>query len=239
VLRGERLGRQSAFEHAGLTRQDIQRQMLGGLRGASRIVVCSVGGQRLERLFKAAVREVTEVKPQFAASARTVAGVTTRYTEPWRLGVDRFMAVIAAHRIAGMRGACVIDAGTAMTVDLIDGKGVHLGGAILPAPDLMVATLLRDTSGISSRARGADAGAAGGIFARNTRDALRQGASFAAAAVIDRAAAEAQRLLGRMPLLLLTGGGVEPLIPLVQGSYVSVPDLVLRGTALYAGLVVK
>ena len=237
VLRGERLGRQRALEHAGLTQQDLQRQVLRGARGVSRILVCSVAGRRLERLLTAAAKQVTGLKPEFVTSVRTAGGVTTRYAEPWRLGVDRFVAAIAAYQIARSRGACVIDVGTAMTVDLIDGSGVHQGGAILPGPQLMQASLLKQTSGISRRARGAGAG--GGLFAQNTRDAVEQGARFATAAVIDRAVAEAQRLLRRAPLLLLTGGGVDQLTPLVQGSWVSVPDLVLRGTALRAGLPVK
>jgi len=237
VLRGERLGRQSALEHAGITRQELQRRVLRGTRGISRILVCSVAGQRLTRLFSATARQTTGITPELVTSVRTAGGVTTRYGEPWKLGTDRFVAAIGAYQIARARGACVIDAGTALTIDLVDGDGVHLGGAILPGPELMVSSLLKQTSGISRRARGGAGG--GGLFARNTRDALEQGARFATAAVIDRAVSEAQRLLRRPPLLLLTGGGADEIIPLVQGSWVSVPELVLRGIALRAGLPVK
>ncbi len=237
VLRGRRLGRQSALEHAGLTQQDLQRRVLRGTRGISRILVCSVAGPRLERLFSAAARQATGIAPEFVTSVRKAGGVTTRYGEPWKLGVDRFVAVIAAYQIARARGACVIDVGTALTIDLIDGDAVHQGGAILPGPPLMVSSLLKKTAGISRRARRGATG--GGLFARNTRDAMEQGARYATAAVIDRAVAEAQLLLRRPPLLLLTGGGADRIIPLVQGSWVSVPDLVLRGTALRAGLPVK
>jgi hypothetical protein len=57
--------------------------------------------------------------------------------------------------------------------------------------------------------------------------------------VIDRALAEAQRVLQRTPLLLLTGGGAVHIEPLLHCSYVSVPDLVLRGVALRCGVPVK
>ena len=237
VLRGERLGRQSALEHAGLTQQALQRRMLRGTRGVNRILVCSVASRRLTRLFSAAARQVTGIAPEYVTSVRTAGGVTTRYTEPWKLGVDRFVAAIGAYQIARTRGACVVDVGTALTVDLIDGDGVHQGGAILPGPVLMVSSLLKETSGISRRARSGAAGSR--MFARNTRDAMEQGARFATAALIDRAVTEAQRLQRRPPLLLLTGGGADEVIPLVQGSWVSVPDLVLRGIALRAGLPVK
>jgi len=58
-------------------------------------------------------------------------GVTSGYTHPDRLGVDRWLALIAAAQICD--GDCiVIDAGSAITLDLLRGDGRHLGGAILP-----------------------------------------------------------------------------------------------------------
>jgi type III pantothenate kinase len=147
------------------------------------------------------------------------------------------MAVIAAYHMARARGACVIDLGTAMTVDLVDPLGVHLGGAIIPGPELMVASVLKNTAGIARRASGALMGK--GLFAQDTRAAISQGARYAAAAIVDRAVTEAQRVLQRTPLVLLTGGAAVQIESLLQCSYVSVPDLVLRGIVLRSGLPIK
>ena len=58
-------------------------------------------------------------------------GVTNAYDQPERLGVDRWLALIAATQL--IDGDCiVIDAGSAITVDLLRADGQHLGGAILP-----------------------------------------------------------------------------------------------------------
>lgn len=58
-------------------------------------------------------------------------GVTNAYREPERLGVDRWLALIAASEL--VRGdVVVIDAGSAITLDLLRADGKHLGGAILP-----------------------------------------------------------------------------------------------------------
>jgi len=58
-------------------------------------------------------------------------GVTNSYREPERLGVDRWMALVAASEL--VRGdVVVIDAGSAITLDLLRADGKHLGGAILP-----------------------------------------------------------------------------------------------------------
>lgn len=58
-------------------------------------------------------------------------GVTNGYSHPEQLGVDRWLALIAAARISS--GDCiVVDAGSAITLDLLRSDGTHLGGAILP-----------------------------------------------------------------------------------------------------------
>ena len=236
LLREDRLGRQKALEHVGITGRDLERQLFAS-RGITRVVAASVASTRLNRLLASACRRKTGLTCEFVASARNAAGLTTRYKEPWRLGVDRFMAVIAGYHMARARGACVVDVGTAMTIDLVDPLGVHLGGAIIPGPQLMVGSVLKNTAGIARRASGAPA--ARSLFAQDTRAAIGQGARYAVAASIDRAVAEAQRTLQRPPLVLLTGGAAVQIESLLQCSYVSVPDLVLRGVALRCGLQVK
>lgn len=59
------------------------------------------------------------------------AGVINGYRRPERLGVDRWLALIGAASL--VEGDCIlIDAGSAITLDLLRGDGRHLGGAILP-----------------------------------------------------------------------------------------------------------
>jgi len=58
-------------------------------------------------------------------------GVISGYRQPPRLGVDRWLALIGAAGLVD--GDCiVIDAGSAITLDLLRGDGQHLGGAIFP-----------------------------------------------------------------------------------------------------------
>ncbi len=67
---------------------------------------------------------------RFVSTAQTL-GVTNGYRQPERLGVDRWMTLLAAREMAA--GDCiVIDAGSAITLDLLRADGQHLGGAILP-----------------------------------------------------------------------------------------------------------
>jgi type III pantothenate kinase len=231
LVRGK-LSRQRAAAHLGWTSADFARRVVGAPRGLTRIVAVSVAGVRTNASFAAGTRVRAGIKPEFFASLRSAGGVTTLYGEPWRLGADRLVAAIGAHRLAGRRAVCVIAVGTALTLDLVDARGRHRGGAIVPGPDLMKASLLEQTSGIRRRARGGTRH--GGFFARSTRAAIEQGSRFAAAAVIDRTVAEALSLLGRPPLVLLTGGGAPGLRPLLHSAHTLVPDLILRGLAVLA-----
>ncbi len=236
-LAGGRVGRQKAAVHEGWSGEDIARRVIGRVSGAKakridRIVVVSVASTRISRGFASESRRRLGVAPEFFASKRRVGGVTTLYSEPWRLGADRLAAVIGAYHVSKQRPVCVISVGTAMTLDLVDARGRHRGGAIVPAPSLMVGSLLSETHGIRRRARGGSGSS--GLFARSTRAAIGQGARFAAAAVADRAVSEARSVLGKAPLVLLTGGAAIEIRKLIHSPHRHVPDLVLQGLAVIA-----
>jgi type III pantothenate kinase len=228
---GHELGTLHAASHSGWDGEDYARRVIGSGRGLERIVVASVAGDQVQRSVARAARRARAPAPEFVTSQRHGGGITVGYLEPWRLGVDRFVASIGAHHLAKGKPVVVVGVGTAMTLDLVDAKGRHQGGAIVPAPTLMVDTLLNNTDGIRRRAQG---GAAGGrtLFGRSTRAAIIQGSRYAAAALIDRAVGEARALVGgRPPLVMLTGGGAPSVQPLVRSACMSVPDLVLQGLA--------
>jgi len=235
LLRGARLSRPRAVVHDG----DGAR-LRAALRSVPRDVGCAVAvcvaGTRLERALAAAVRARLGIPTEFARSSRRALGVQNGYRDVWRLGADRWVGLIAAHAIAGSRPVLIANVGTALTLDLVDAAGVHLGGAIAPGPSTMIASLLGGTAGIRRRARGARraAGTARGLFAPDTASALDAGARFAAAALIDRAALEARAALGRRPLVLLTGGAVTGLKTHIKSAAREIPDLVLRGLGLLA-----
>jgi type III pantothenate kinase len=201
-------------------------------RPPERLVVASVAGLKVDAVLAAAARRAG-VPARFVTVPRRGWGVTVGYSEPWRLGVDRFVAAVGAHQLFQGIPLCVVGVGTAMTIDLVASDGKHKGGVIIPAPALMVDTLLRYTHGIRRRARGGTP-AGNALFGRSTRAGVVQGARYAAAALIDRAVEEAQKLVKRKPLAVLTGGEAPAVRLLVQSPCVGVPDLVLRGLGVLA-----
>lgn len=164
----------------------------------------------------------------FARTQSALAGVRIAYTDPARLGVDRFLALLAARR-RGTAPWLVVGVGTAVTVDLLDATGRHHGGRIAPSPQLM-----RD----ALHAAAAQLPAQGGDyveFAADTDDALASGCDGAALGLIERSLQQAQEVLGQRPSLLLHGGGAAALASrLGQGE--RAPALVLEGLAVWAQL---
>jgi type III pantothenate kinase len=236
LLRGGTPSRVQALAHEGdadAAATPVRRSP----RGVDRIIAVNVAGAGFERALSRAARERFGITPEFFRSTRTRGGVVNGYREVWRLGADRWMGVIGAHRLVGGgargRDALVVIVGTALTVDLVTRAGRHRGGAIVPGPATMVASLLAGTNGIRRRARGIRPSARR-LFAADTASALAGGARFAATAFIDRAVAEATRLLGAPPALILSGGGAPELRPLLAHRARIVPDLVLRGLAACA-----
>ena len=232
-LHEARLGRSQAAVHCAWSSATYARRLFARGTHPTSLWVTSVAAPGVNRALAAAARRAG-VGVTFVSVPRRGGGVKVGYLEPWRLGRDRFVAAVGAHELFPRTPVCVVAVGTALTIDLLAGDGRHRGGVIIPAPALMVETLLTRTHGIRRRARGGQAGGGTRLFARSTRAGLVQGARYAAASLIDRAVEEAQLLLGRKPLVVLTGGQAAVVRPLLESSCVVVPDLVLRGLAVFA-----
>ena len=232
-LTGGRLGKAHAAEYSGWRARDYARRVIGLRADVERILVSSVAADDITDALAAGTRLAGMPEPERVTTQRRACGVTIAYIDPWRLGVDRMLGMIAAHRRFPERPVCVVAVGTALTIDLVGGDGRHRGGAIIPAPPLMAASLFDGTIGIRRRAQGGASGKGRGLFGRSTRVAVEQGARFAAAAAVDRAVSEARALVGRKPELVLTGGGASGLRPLIHSSSLLVPDLVLEGLAAW------
>lgn len=225
------LGEQSAVVHANWTERDFVQQVLDAGAKAERVVIGNVGGKRMGDLAQAALLQHWHVQPQFMQSPAAGWGMRNAYPEPAKLGVDRWMAMLGGRSLAA-GPICVVSVGTAMTIDGVDASGRHLGGVIVPGPDLMVSSLLKNTSDIAQRA--ATGRTQEQLFADNTLGAIQQGAVQALAALVDRSMDTMRDQLGQVPALLLTGGASPRLRGAIHCPGREIPDLVLRGLLVAA-----
>lgn len=194
------------------------------------LLLASVRGAELLEPLEAWSLEHWGLWPLQVTTSAGALGVRNAYAQPERLGVDRWMALLAAHH--HVRGAvCVVDAGTAVTIDVVAADGLHLGGLIAPGMQLM-----REALAFRTRARAVDDTGCRAALARGTEDAVSAGCALAAAALVERTLADTRQRLGADLACLLTGGDARALAALLgPGAHAEVlPDLVLRGLALLA-----
>jgi len=65
-------------------------------------------------------------------SQKSYKSLINSYQEPSSLGSDRWLAMVASYEINPSEGFLVVDIGTAITIDLVNNSGLHLGGTIFP-----------------------------------------------------------------------------------------------------------
>jgi type III pantothenate kinase len=202
-------------------------------RELGRVIVANVAGERVAERLRELVAARAGARVEFVATTAERFGVRCAYAEPARLGVDRWVALLAAHHAAA-GAACVINAGTAVTFDAVDAGGQHLGGLILPSARLIAASLDRHTSNIGATAPAAGARAGLELLGKSTDAAVGNGAMLALAAALDRAVGTVARALGTQPRVYLSGGDAAPLRGWLETSVELRADLVLEGLALFA-----
>lgn len=203
----------------------------GALTEPEGVAVANVAGAGMEAAITAWTMAHWNLRPRFIKSRESAAGVTNAYSIPGDLGADRWAALAAAHH--GYEGAvCIIDCGTAITIDVIAADGRHQGGLIAPGLGMMRRSLHRDTSAIENSS---DAGHHPVILlASATQAAVNNGVIYMAAAMIDRVIAEiADGQEGEMACVI-TGGDAVRILPRLAAQPHHDPDLILKGIALLA-----
>ena len=158
-----------------------------------------------------------------AKTAPFAHGVRCGYDQPTTMGVDRWLAVIAAYH--QLRQACVVvDAGSAITVDLIDSKGLHLGGYIVPGFSMMHQSLFQGTSKVKTVV-GKTASTSPGS---STQQAVSHGCLLMTKALVESAVKELE-VLNTSVKTVVTGGDAHLLVGVLGGEVELIPDLVLDG----------
>ena len=199
---------------------------LWGEHQPARIVVCNVAADKvLPRL-----QQWCQLKYGYSAEVIRTSGecrgLVNGYEEPTQLGADRWVAMIGAR--AHYPGAiCVIDSGTATTVDVVTEQGQHLGGAILPGVNTMRRALGKYAAALFT--------ASGDIqpFSTDTASGIAGGTGFASVGAIDRLIDEAARQVSS-PTVIFTGGEATLVAPYLRNDVIVDELLVLKGIAALA-----
>jgi len=153
-------------------------------------------------------------------------GVTNAYQKPSDLGIDRWLALLAAHESYPNESVLIVDCGSAVTLDIVDASGLHHGGCIVlglrnMAQCLYEKTALPETNQVILGEE---------LLGHSTADCIQNGAI---ASIVGMIQMMSERYAKENPLrCVLTGSDA-----LIVQPYLSIPselqrDLVMRGMLL-------
>lgn len=221
VLDGNTARAEGALEHRRLAELE---DVLADHPAITRMLGANVAGAEVAA-HTARLLGARDIACEWIGASQECCGVRNHYTQPARLGADRWAALIGARNLHA--GPCLVAcAGTATTIDVLDAEGNFRGGAILPGMDLMVRSLAGNTAQLPL---------AHGQFdplPRNTADAIESGCLQAQAGAVERMFAQ----LAGSPdaLCLLSGGAADRFAPLLGIPLRRFDNLVLHGLGVIA-----
>ena len=206
--RGALVGRGSAVHRDSL--DGAVAAFAAGLPAKPRIIAANVAGDAAAKRLAALAAARPGASLTFVATSTERFGVRCAYADPSKLGVDRWVAILAAHhRRARRRVRHRCGHGRD-----IRRRGRH-GGASRRLDrsrrSLLATALDRNTSNIGRTAPPPAAARGLDLLGRNTDAAVGHGAWLALAAALDRAVATVAGALGATPVVYLTGGDADAL----------------------------
>ena len=208
--------------HRELSRQDLLAAWKSIGSPARMAIACVSAKPLLEQVCSVAEELWHGIEIVHAQSKAYACGVYNAYPQPEKLGVDRWLALLAVHRQYS-QSVCIVDCGTAITLDVMDAQGRHQGGMICPGLALMKQSLYLGTENLQFSETHYPVG-----LASFTEAAIYSGTLSAAAGLIEH-------VLARQPeqtQLILTGGDAKLMASQLGFKAVIDPDLVLRGLAM-------
>ncbi|GHA05279.1 type III pantothenate kinase [Arenicella chitinivorans] len=201
-----------------------------GFQVSASIASC-VANERVFNELALRVREQLELELQRAVVTDRQGQLLNAYRRRDQLGVDRWLAAIGAHSLIQDRRLIVVDAGTAVTVDLVTADNVFQGGVILPGIRLIQECLTGNTAGVVSAPSDVRS-----VVGRTTQECVNAGAQFGVAGAIERYIREMTGWSGDggsdVPCVLMCGGDAERLSALLPIEHRVEVDLVFSGLSV-------
>ena len=199
--------------------------ILSDQSSACDVVVASVLGPQGTENILSALKAVGLKKIRQCVVTPFAAGVRCGYEDVTRLGIDRWLAVLASWQRYGT--ACLVaDLGTAATLDVVDFNGVHQGGFIVSGLSLSVDGLLSGTQNIRPKSEGFEEVSL--ALGCSTAAAIHNGALASLVALVD---VQFQKLLKSNceAKLVLAGGDASLVGSHLESNFELVHGLVLEG----------
>lgn len=191
------------------------------------IVASSVKPEWTEMLRDIAKKELGEKVMLVGKDIPFPMNLSVEKTYKGTIGSDRVVAAAAAYAVVE-DAVVVAQVGTAITIDLVDEKGIFLGGIIVPGFDAC-AQALKDSTAQLPKIK---VSKPKDVYGTNTEDAINAGLYYSAIATLQEVTRRYAELLGKWPQTVITGSGAAMIKDDCDFIDSYVPNLVIKGVAL-------
>ncbi len=147
--------------------------------------------------------------------------------EPEKVGTDRILAASAAYAVVE-QAVVIADFGTAVTIDLVDDRGVFCGGVIFPGFEMSANALHNHTAQLPK----VTVSKPNWPFGKNTSEAINAGLYYSAVSALQEIVRRYAEIIGAWPQTVITGTGAKIIKDDCDFADNYVPDLVIKGIAL-------
>ena len=207
-------------------------------KSLTHVILIHVLGKPFDNEINAIAKQYS-VKLLIVHSELQAYGIKTTYKQPEKLGVDRFVAMIAAHQLnkeySNKQHCLIIDCGTAVTIDAIDATGKHIGGVILPGLHLCQDSLINKAHNLR-QIKQELATVELNIFATTTAQGVKSGCHYSLAATIDKVCEAMEQEIASQHTVkrIICGGDANNIYTLLNGKYELNENLLMQGLQFIA-----
>lgn len=192
-----------------------------------KIRASNVRGKSFENTLNIFCEKYFLIKVDFALVSKEQEGLKNSYQNFEELGVDRWLAMLAAYRSV-QSAVCIIDCGSAITVDLISAEGQHEGGFIVPGLQMMQRSLGEKTANLNYQPESNNNLEPG----TNTTAAINHGVLNMALGMIEKVHNKWDTGEGVGRRWYLCGGDASVLSSFIKWEHEIKPELVMDGLAI-------
>ena len=199
------------------------------LKNIEAVWVSNVAGEKVALQLTEWCEKNWQITPNFISAEAKRFGVSNAYDKPETLGTDRWLGLVAVRQHL-QKACCIIDCGTAITVDILTANGQHQGGFIMPGLGLMRSTLAAGTDALTENTDDV----AFNLLATNTYSAIQAGTLYSISATLENLIRDLQQNFNNEIRFIISGGDAVAIQPLLPDDVELDSDIVLKGLKLYA-----
>ncbi len=187
------------------------------------VVVCSVVPQ-LNVKIKEHCKDMFKSSRFFLIGKDIPVPIKNKYRKPQQVGKDRLVNALAAKCIYSIP-VLVVDFGTAITIDVVSGKGEYLGGVIVPGINLSLKVLHENTAMLPLL----NPKKPKNVLGQDTENSILSGIFYGYSFLVDGLIKKLKATLKGNPVVVATGGNLKIMKPLCREIDHYQPDLMLKG----------